>query len=133
MRVSIVVLAGVAATVLVLAAPATASEVGTGTLFLNGRTVGTVVPPSATPQQGTDPFYVVTNGVEGQLGIAGVGPGEAGYHGGHWAVYLVTFKQGVTAYLLTSDEAVAVALAAGDVTVTRAPEKDFLCPITAEM
>lgn len=133
MRVSIMVLAGVAATVLVLAAPATASEVGTDTLFLNGHTVGTVVPPSATPQQGTDPFYVVTNGVEGQLGIAGVGPGEAGYHGGRWAVYLVTFKQGVTAYLLTSDEAVAVALAAGDVTVTRASEKDFLCPITAEM
>lgn len=121
-----------AAAILVVAAPATASEVGTGNLFLNGATVGTVVPPSSTPKEGTDPFYVVTNGAAGQLGIAGIGPGEPGYRGGHWAVYLVTFTNGTTPYLLTSDEAVAAALAAGDVTVTRAPGKDFLCPITAE-
>ena len=118
----------------VLAASATsapASNAGRGTLFLNGATVGTVVPPAATPNEGTDPFFVVTNGAAGQLGIAGIGPGEVGYHGGHWAVSVVTFKTGVTPYLLTSDEAVAAARAAGDVTVTRTPEKDFLCPITA--
>jgi hypothetical protein len=52
------------------------------------------------------------------------------YHGGDWQVWLVTFKAGVTPYLLTSDEAVAAAQAAGDVTVTRAPAADFRCPIT---
>jgi hypothetical protein len=117
--------------VLAITASATASNAGTGQLFLNGGTVGTVVPPAATPNAGTDPFFVVTNGAAGQLGIAGIGPGEVGYHGGHWAVSLVTFKSGVTPYLLTSDEAVGAALAAGDVTVTRAAAKDFLCPITA--
>jgi hypothetical protein len=35
----------------------------------------------------------------------------------------------VTPYLLTSDEAVAAAEAAGDVTVTRAPEADNRCPV----
>src|ERR671934_2925980 len=98
----IMLMAAMAIGVLALAIPAVASKVGTGTLFLNGQKVGTVVPPAATPNEGTDPFFVVTNGVEGQLGIAGVGPGEPGYHGGHWAVYLVTFKKGVTPYLLTS-------------------------------
>jgi hypothetical protein len=42
----------------------------------------------------------------------------------------VTFNDGVTPYLLTSDEAVAAAQSAGDVTVTRAPDADFRCPIT---
>lgn len=39
-------------------------------------------------------------------------------------------QPGVTQYLLTSDEAVMAAQAAGDVTVTRAPDADFRCPIT---
>lgn len=127
----ITVLIAIAGVLFATAASATASNAGTGSLFLNGATVGTVVPPAATPNEGTDPFFVVTNGATGQLGIAGIGPGEVGYHGGHWAVTLVTFKAGISPYLLTSDEAVAAALAAGDVTETRASANDFLCPITA--
>jgi hypothetical protein len=34
-----------------------------------------------------------------------------------------------TPYLLTSDEAVIAAKAAGDVTVTRAGDADFRCPV----
>jgi hypothetical protein len=98
-------------------------------LYHDGSVVRTVVPPSAFPNQGTDPFYSVTNGAEGQLGIAGVAPGDGPYHGGAWAVNTVTFNQGVTPYLLTSDEAVFAAEAAGDVTVTRAPDADFRCPV----
>jgi len=127
----ITVLIAILGVLVASATSATASNVGRGTLFLNGATVGTVVPPAAFPHTGTDPFFVVANGAAGQLGIAGIGPGEAGYHGGHWAVSLVTFKAGVAPYLLTSDEAVAAARASGDVTVARAAEKDFLCPITA--
>src|ERR687887_368884 len=104
---------------------------GKGQLFHDGSVVGTVVTPSPiAPGSGTDPFYKVTNGADGQLGIAGVAPGDGPYHGGSWEVFLVTFNDGVTPYLLTSDEAVAAAEAAGDVTVTRAPDADFLCPIT---
>jgi len=117
------------------AVPAVASsQVGRGSLFLDDRVVGTVVPPSQMPAgSGQDPFYKVTDGAAGQLGIAGVGPGDAGaFHGGAWQVWTVTFNSGVTPYLLTSASAVAAAQAAGDVTVTRVPGADFRCPITEQ-
>ena len=103
--------------------------VGFGTLFFNGGTVRTVVVPAAFPNSGTDPFFRVTNGAAGQLGIAGVAPGSADYHGGAWAVNLVTFSAAVKPYLLTSAHAVQTAAAAGDVTVTRIPAADFRCPV----
>ena len=105
------------------------AAVGFGTLFFDGGTVRTVVVPAAFPNSGTDPFFKVTNGVAGQLGIAGAAPGSADYHGGAWAVNLVTFRAGVTPYLLTSANAVQTAAAAGDVTVTRVPAADFRCPV----
>ena len=118
-----------AAAGLLAAVPATATT-GKGQLFHDGAVVGTVVTPSPiAPGSGTDPFYKVTNGADGQLGIAGVAPGDGPYHGGSWEVFLVTFNAGVTPYLLTSDEAVAAAEAAGDVTVTRAGDADFRCPV----
>jgi len=110
--------------------PASAST-GKGNLFHDGAVVGTVVVPVAIPGQGTDPFYAVTNGAAGQLGIAGVAPGDGPYHGGAWQVFSVTFEAGVTPYLLTSDEAVMAAQQTGDVTVTRAAAADFRCPVTA--
>lgn len=120
--------ATLAAALLALAAPAGATA-GKGELFLDGQVVGTTVVPAPLPGGGTDPFFDVTNGVSGQKGIAGVGPGQPGYTGGDWAVYRVTFTS--TPYLLTSDEAVAAAENAGDVTVTRDAAADFRCPITA--
>jgi len=106
------------------------AEPGFGRLFLDGHVVGTVVPPAnVAPGSGQDPFYKVTNGASGQLGIAGIGPGEPGFHGGDWEVFTVTFN--VPPYLLTSGSAVAAAAAKGDVTVTRQPAQDFRCPITS--
>ena len=129
MRLSIAVIA--ASLIAALSAlPATASA-SKGFLFHDGGVVGTVINSGQIePGSGTDPFYAVTNGVEGQLGIAGVAPGDGPYHGGDWAFNAVTFKPGVTPYLLTSDEAVFAAEAAGDVTVTRLPDSDFRCPVT---
>jgi len=110
--------------------PASAST-GKGNLFHDGAVVGTVVVPVGIPGQGTDPFYSVTNGAAGQLGIAGVAPGDGPYHGGAWQVFSVTFRAGVIPYLLTSDEAVMAAQQIGDATVTRAAAADFRCPVTA--
>ena len=110
-----------------IASPALAEKATKGMLYHNGNIVGTVVVSAPVPQGGTDPFYMVTNGVEDQLGIAGVAPGDGPYHGGAWAVNLVTFN--VDPYLLTSDEAVMAAEAAGDVTVTRNRAADFRCPV----
>jgi hypothetical protein len=118
-----------AGTALLAALPAMATT-QTGQLFHDGAVVGTVVTPAPiAPGSGTDPFYKVTNGATGQLGIAGVAPGDGPYHGGSWQVYLVTFNPGVTPYLLTSDEAVFAAQAAGQLTVTRAGSADFRCPV----
>ena len=110
------------------------AEPGFGQLWLNGQIVGTVVPPAeVAPGSGVDPFYKVTNGVgmEQRGGIAGVGPGEPGYHGGDWQLWLVTFKPGVTPYLLTSASAVTTAAAKGDIAVVRDGAHDFRCPITS--
>jgi hypothetical protein len=130
MRLKIAIAAATTVAALVVAIPAMATT-GKGFLFHDGAVVGTVVVPAQVPAgSGSDPFYNVTNGAAGQLGIAGVAPGDGPYHGGDWQVWLVTFNDGVSPYLLTSDEAVAAAQAAGDVTVTRAPDADFRCPIT---
>ena len=128
MRRFIAVAALIGAAVLGSTAPASAVA-AKSFLFHDGDIVRTVVPPSPLPGGGLDPFFSVTNGAEGQLGIAGVAPGDGPYHGGAWAVNVVTFNEGVTPYLLTSDEAVFAAEAAGDVTVTRDPSQDFLCPV----
>ena len=109
------------------AGPATAKEFGS--LYHDGTLVRTFGVPAPTPQGGIDPLYSVTNGVEGQVGITAVAPGDVGYHGGRWAVYSVTFAGGVTPYLLTSDEAVLAAEMAGDVTVVRNAAADFRCPV----
>lgn len=106
---------------------ALAAQPGFGQLYYEGTIVRTVVPPAAVPNAGRDNFYVVTNGAAGQLGIAAVAPGAQNYHGGQWAFHFVTFN--VASYLLTSEGAVQAAAAAGDVTVTRMPMKDFKCPI----
>jgi hypothetical protein len=108
-------------------APALAGSATKGMLFYNGGTIRTVVVPAPLPNGGLDPFYKVTNGAAGQLGIAGAAPGSGNYHGGAWAVSLVTF--GVKPYLLTSAQAVQTALKAGDVTVARTPANDFRCPV----
>jgi hypothetical protein len=126
MRKGLMAAALAAAVTLALAGPVSA-KAGKGQLFLDGEVVRTVVNAAKLPHGGTDPFFVVTNPASGQLGIAGVGPGQPGYTGGDWAVFRVTFN--VAPYLLTSDEAVQMAQAEGDVTVVRDPSADFRCPV----
>ena len=98
-----------------------------GCCFYNRTVVRTVVPPAAFPHQGIDNFYAVSGGAAGQKGVVAVAPGNIDYHGGHWAFHAVTWN--VIPYLLTSEAEVLAAQTAGDVTVTRIPEHDFLCPI----
>src|SRR5262245_8505474 len=51
-----------------------------GCCYYNGIIVRTVVPPAASPKDGRDNFYAITNGVAGQKGVVAVAPGAAGYH-----------------------------------------------------
>lgn len=110
-----------------LPAPTAAAKAGKGLLFYDGETVRTVVPPAAMPKLGTDNFYAVMDGADGQLGIAATAPGDKDYRGGKWAFHSVTWN--VDPYLLTSEAAVFAAETAGDVSVTRVPANDFKCPI----
>jgi hypothetical protein len=111
-----------------LSLPAAAQRpVRFGNLYYDGQVVRTVVPPSAMPFLGRDNLYPIVDGVEGQLAVAAVAPGDPDYHGGQWAVNLVEWN--VEPYLLTSEAEVLAAAAAGDVTITRLPANDFRCPI----
>lgn len=92
-------------------------------IWLDGALVRTILPPAAAPKEGTDPFFMVP----GTGGVAAVGPGDRGYHGGHWAVYVVSWN--VTQYPLTSYDAIMAAHGAGDIDITRNAAADFLCPI----
>ncbi|MBI4175949.1 MAG: hypothetical protein HY518_01995 [Candidatus Aenigmarchaeota archaeon] len=127
------IITGILAAVLIaaIASPALASRPGFvfpgGCCFYDGDTVRTVVPPAAFPNQGTDNFYAIAGGAAGQKGVVAVAPGDIGYNGGHWAFHSVTWN--TAPYLLTSEAAVLAAEAAGDVTITRIPANDFLCPI----
>ncbi len=126
------VIGGLAIAALALLLPVSsvfAAQPGFGHLFYNGTVVRTVVPPAAFPKEGIDNFYKVTNGAAGQLGITAVAPGNPNYHGGHWKVFTVTFKSGITPFLLTSESAVLSAQNTGMVTVTRNANADFLCPV----
>ena len=103
------------------------AEVNFGYLYYDGDVVRTVVPPAAFPHEGTAPLYVIMDGADGQLPVAGAGPGDRDYRGGKWAFNSVTWN--TSPYLLSSGDDVMAAAAAGDVTVTRVGANDFLCPI----
>jgi len=101
--------------------------VGFGFLYYDGEIVRTVVPPASMPFQGRDNIYPIAGGVDDQLPIAAVAPGDRDYHGGKWAVNLVEWN--TDPYLLTSEDEVMDAAQAGVVTITRVPGNDFKCPI----
>lgn len=125
----VAILVFVVGVLIVSATSAFAAKAGKGNLFYDGGVVRTVVPPASMPHEGVDNFYVVSNPVEGQLGIAAVAPGDQDYHGGKWKFYEVTFDNPSDATLLTSEQAVLDAEEAGLVTITRIADNDFKCPI----
>lgn len=118
-----------AALLTLVTAQALQAQPAFGELYYDGGVVRTVIPPAAAPKQGRDPIYPITNGVDGQLPVAAVAPGDKDYHGGKWAVNLVMWKMGTEPYLLTSAQMVLDAEAYGYVTITRVRDADFKCPI----
>jgi len=126
--ISIAAMAGIIAVLAIPASSAFAATTPTfGMLYYEGEIVKTVIPPSEA-KKGLDDLYAVTNGIEGQLAIAAVAPGDKDYHGGQWTVSEVTFNDDIEPYSLTSEESVLDAEAAGDITITR-DVAAFLCPI----
>ncbi len=113
--------------IVIFSLPAAAQRPVFGKLYYEDDIVRTVIPPASMPFQGRDNLYPIVGGVQGQLAVAAVAPGNPGYHGGQWAVHLVEWN--TEPYLLTSEADVLDAALADDVTITRMAGNDFKCPI----
>jgi hypothetical protein len=108
-----------------IAAPASARDFGT--IYIDGdayRTFGN--PASVSAGTGTDPLVNFTNFEQG--GVAQVGPGT-GAHGGRWQIWLATWVDPADAHLITDFDDIVAAVEDGELTLERAPEMDFRCPI----
>lgn len=88
--------------------------------FYRNRTIGyfDFGPIKLKPGNKLAPLWTVTNGVANQHNIVDTVPGQAAYSP-LWQINKVTFKAGVTAYLLKSKSAVESAVSKGDATITR--------------
>jgi hypothetical protein len=88
--------------------------------FYRGQTVGyfDFGPIKLKPGNTLAPIWAVTNGTSGQHNIIDTVPGQADYSP-LWQVNMVTFKSGVTPYLLKSKADVDAAVSKGDATVTQ--------------
>jgi hypothetical protein len=119
-----------ATVLLALMALAVATPVGArefGTIYVDGdayRTFGT--PARVDPGTGTDPIVAFTNFDQG--GVAQYAPGR-GSHGGRWAVWMATWIDPTDAHLVTDFDTVLALADAGAITLVRAAEADFRCPI----
>ena len=116
----------------IIAAPvaARANPKPFGMLYANGETYRTFgVPANVPPGTGNDNIAAFTNGVEGQLSVSEVAPGEPGYNGGRWAVHTATWTAGATKVLVTDWETLLNLVQDGDIVLTRMPNADFRCPL----
>ena len=107
-------------------APAAASR-EFSTIYADGvpyRTFGS--PARVDPGTGTDPIIAFTNSDQGGVAKHAPGPGS---HGGRWAVWLATWVDPGQAQLVTDFDEILALASAGDVTLERAEEADFRCPI----
>lgn len=110
---------------LTIAAPASAKEFGT--IYVDDQAYRTFGNPANVPAgTGTDPIVAFTNFDQG--GVAQFAPGP-GSHGGRWQVWMATWTNVAEARLLTSFAEVMAEVESGNLTLTRAPDADFRCPI----
>jgi len=121
---------------LMIAATATAAFAGNGhglgpaggQIWAGDQLYATVVTPTdfsttGAPDSSYEPIYAFPN----QTNVALAAPGEAGFKGGRWQVFPVSWN--VTPYLITNGQEVLAAAAAGDLTIASTPVKEFECPL----
>jgi hypothetical protein len=117
-----------AALVALVAVP-TASAKEFGTIYVDDVAYRTFANQARVdPGTGRDPIISFTNFEQG--GVAKFAPGD-GSHGGRWAVTMATWIDPADARLVTDYDEI-LALASGDepqISLQRAPEADFRCPI----
>lgn len=97
--------------------------------FYDGKMIGyfDFGPIKLKPGNKLAPLWTVTNAAAGQHNIVDTVPGQADYSP-LWQINMVTFKSGVTPYLLRSKADVDAAVSKGDVTV-QATDTVVNCPV----
>lgn len=97
--------------------------------FYRGHMIGYLDfgPIKLKPGNKLAPLWTVTNAAAGQHNIVDTVPGQVDYSP-LWQINMVTFKSGVTPYLLRSKADVDAAVTKGDVTVT-ATKTVVNCPV----
>ncbi len=121
----VAIVAGLLLTLAVAVPAAGAKEFGT--IYVDGEAYRTFANPARVdPGTGTDPIIAFTNFEQG--GVAQYAPGE-GSHGGRWQVWMATWVNPAEAELVTDFDAVLELENDGKVTLERAEEADFRCPI----
>lgn len=112
---------------LLLAVAAPVGAKSFGTIYIDGESYRTFANPANVPAgTGTDPIVAFTNFDQG--GVAKYGPGT-GARGGRWQVWLATWTDVTQARRLTSYSEVMMYADAGLLSIVRAPDADFRCPI----
>jgi hypothetical protein len=97
--------------------------------FFKGKAIGyfDYGPIKLKPGNKLAPLWAVTNGAAGQHNIVDTVPGQPDYSP-LWQVNMVTFKSGVTPYLLKGKDDVDAAVTKGDVTVQKT-DTVVNCPV----
>jgi hypothetical protein len=126
------ILASAGAATLLAALVSTAAWAGNGppggAIYANNELYRTVVTPTdftttGAPDSSYEPIFAFPN----QTNVALAAPGQAGFKGGRWQVFPVTWN--VAPYLITNGPAVLAAAAAGDLSIDWTPVKQFECPL----
>ena len=129
MRRFFALVSGLAVAVTVLAAPVAAGGPPSLAFYIDGvryRTVGTPTDFSNTgaPDFTYDKIFALGNGL---ANVAEAAPGDAGFNGGRWAVYPVTWN--TTPVQLTSDEQVMEYAGNGWISIASSPARLFFCSV----
>src|SRR5690349_7982720 len=92
------------------------------------RTVGTPTDFFGTgaPSWSFDKIYALGPGL---INVAETKPGDTDFNGGRWAVYAITWAQGVTPVQFTNDGQILAAAQAGMLAISSTPVREFFCSV----
>jgi hypothetical protein len=92
------------------------------------RTVGTPTDffDTGAPASTFDKIYSLGHGL---INVAEAKPGDTDFNGGRWAVYAITWANGVTPVQYTNDGQILWAAQNGLLTISASPVKEFFCSV----
>jgi hypothetical protein len=95
----------------------------------SSRKVADIPAPNEHNLQSFDMLVKITNGVEGQLGVAEAGPGNPAYNGGRWYEVTATWSDTADKVLITSYDELMQQVSAGNLTIDDSNPGFLVCPL----